>query len=221
MRHICVSKLTTIGSDNGLSPSRRQAVIWTKAGILLIRTLGTNFSEILSEIHAFSFKKMHLKMSSAKWRPFCLGLNVLKFTPRILFGVIAANVNRSQIISFQEYFSDVHSITGIFTDAAKTLSCGRTWRCARDYSHLISYKHASSSKRQVVRWKFSYCCYDNRRNKSLEIWRRQWPICNVVISGITISLKYVTQLFILNSTNKHHLAYFVAYFIQHSWYQPC
>ena len=75
--HICVSKLTIIGSDNGLSPGRRQAIIWSNAGILLIWTLGTNFSEILSEIRAFSFKKMHLKMSSAKWRPFCLGLNVL------------------------------------------------------------------------------------------------------------------------------------------------
>ena len=64
--HICVVKQTTIGSDNGLSPGRRQAIIWTNAGILSIRTLGTNFSEILSEIHAFSFKKMHLKMSSAK-----------------------------------------------------------------------------------------------------------------------------------------------------------
>ena len=76
--HICVSKLTIIGSDNGLSPGRRQAIIWTNAGILLIRTLGTNFSEILSKIHAFSFKKMHLKTSSAKWRPFCFGLNVLR-----------------------------------------------------------------------------------------------------------------------------------------------
>ena len=75
--HIYVSKLTIIGSDNGLSPCRRQAIIWTNAGILLIRTLGTNFSEILSKIPSFSFKKMHLKMSSAKWRPFCLGLNVL------------------------------------------------------------------------------------------------------------------------------------------------
>ena len=62
--HICVSKLTIIGSDNGLSPGRRQAIIWTNAGILLIRTLGTNFSEILGQIHSFSFKKMHLKMSS-------------------------------------------------------------------------------------------------------------------------------------------------------------
>ena len=37
--HICVSKLTNIGSDNGLAPGRRQAIIWTNAGILLIRTL--------------------------------------------------------------------------------------------------------------------------------------------------------------------------------------
>ena len=75
--HICVSKLTIIGSYNGLSPGRRQAIIWTNAGILLIRTSGTNFSEIFSEIHTFSFKKMHLSMSSVKWRQFCLCLNVL------------------------------------------------------------------------------------------------------------------------------------------------
>ena len=78
MTHICVSKLTSIGSDNGLSPGRRQAIIWTNAGILLIRTLGTNFSEILGEIHSFSFSKMHLKISSATWRLFGLGLNELR-----------------------------------------------------------------------------------------------------------------------------------------------
>ena len=75
--HICVSKQTIIGSGNGLSPGRRQAIIWTNAGILLRGTLGTNFSEILSKIHTFSFKKMHLKISSAKWLQFCVGLNVL------------------------------------------------------------------------------------------------------------------------------------------------
>ena len=75
--HICVSKLTIIGSDNGLSPGLGQAIIWTNDGILLIWTLGTNFSEILSEIHIFSFKKIHLKMSSGKRQPFCLSLNVL------------------------------------------------------------------------------------------------------------------------------------------------
>ena len=76
MTHICVSKLTIIGSDNGLSPGRRQAIIWTNAGILLIGHWGTTFSEILIGIQTFSFKKMHLKMSSAKWCPFSLGLNV-------------------------------------------------------------------------------------------------------------------------------------------------
>ena len=75
--HICIGKLTIIGSDNGLSPGPRQAIIWTNAGILLIRRLGTNFKEILIEIYMISFKKIRLKMSSGKWRPFCFGLNVL------------------------------------------------------------------------------------------------------------------------------------------------
>ena len=78
--HKCVSKLTIIGSDNGLSPGRRQAIIWTNAGMLLIWPLGTNFIEILIRIQTFSFKKMHLKMASATWRPFCLGLNELNIT---------------------------------------------------------------------------------------------------------------------------------------------
>ena len=76
--HICVGKLTIIGSDNGLSPERRQAIIWTNAGILLIGPLGTNFSEILMEIQTFSLKKIRLQMSSAKCCSFCLGLNVLR-----------------------------------------------------------------------------------------------------------------------------------------------
>ena len=53
--HICVSKLTIIGADNGLSPDRRQAIIWTNAEILLIGPLGTNISIILVEIHIFPF----------------------------------------------------------------------------------------------------------------------------------------------------------------------
>ena len=77
MTHICVIKVTIIGSDNALSPDRRQVIIWTNAGKWLIGPLGTKFSEILIEIHTFSFKKIHLKMTSGKWRPFCLGLNVL------------------------------------------------------------------------------------------------------------------------------------------------
>ena len=80
--HICVSDLTSIGTDNGLSPGRRQAIIRTNVWILSIRPLGTNFSEFLVEILIFSFKKMRLKLSPAKRRPFCLGLNELTSAKR-------------------------------------------------------------------------------------------------------------------------------------------
>ena len=55
MTHICIGNLTNFGSDNGLWPGRRQAVIWTNAGILLIGPLETNFNEILIEIQTFFF----------------------------------------------------------------------------------------------------------------------------------------------------------------------
>ena len=76
--HICVGDLTIIGSDNGLSPGRRQAIIWTNAVILSIGPLGTNLSETLIKIITFSFKKMRSKVSSGKWRPSYLSLNVLR-----------------------------------------------------------------------------------------------------------------------------------------------
>ena len=61
---MCVTKLISIGLDNGLSPGRRQAIIWINAEILLIPPLVTNFSEILTELYTFSFMKIQLKMSS-------------------------------------------------------------------------------------------------------------------------------------------------------------
>ena len=73
MTHICVSKLIIFCSDNGLSPGRRQAVIWTNAEILLIGPLRT------IKIHIFSFKNMYLKMLSGNWQPSCPGLNVLMY----------------------------------------------------------------------------------------------------------------------------------------------
>ena len=75
--HICVSRLTIIGSDNDLSPDRHQAIIWTYAAISSIGPMGTNLSEFLIKIYTFSFRKMQFQMSSGKWWPFGLGLNVL------------------------------------------------------------------------------------------------------------------------------------------------
>ena len=100
--HVCVSRLTITGSDNGLSPGRRQAIIWTNAGILLIGLLGTNCSENLIEVLIFSFTKMRLKASSAKWRPFCLGLNVLRSElPVVLWSVAVKTQPANHSISSQ------------------------------------------------------------------------------------------------------------------------
>ena len=79
MKQLCVSKLAIIGLDNGLSPGRCQAANWTNAGILF--SLAINSSEIFT----FSFKKLHLKISSTKKRaqyvngeyPFPCFLNII------------------------------------------------------------------------------------------------------------------------------------------------
>ena len=75
--HICVSKLTIIGSDNGLSPNQRQVIIWTNAGILLIGPLGTNFSEIFNWnscifIQENAFEDVVWKMAAILSRPQCV-----------------------------------------------------------------------------------------------------------------------------------------------------
>ena len=87
MTHICVCKLSIIGSDYDLSPEQPQAIIWTNAGILLVGPLGKNFSEIQIEIQTFPLKKIRLKMSLAKCCSFRLGLNVLN----ILIGCVSWN----------------------------------------------------------------------------------------------------------------------------------
>ena len=104
---ICVSKLTIISSDN-----EPMVILWTNAEILLIGPLGTNFSEILIEIGTFSFKKMHLKVSSAKRRPFCLCLNLLigwAYTHNDPCAHASHNTQRSRQNGHQWHF-DMHCV---------------------------------------------------------------------------------------------------------------
>ena len=70
--------LVIIGSDSGLSPVQRQAITWTNAALLSIGLLRTNFSEIWTGMLSFSFKKIHLKMTSAKMMVILSGGNELK-----------------------------------------------------------------------------------------------------------------------------------------------
>ena len=73
MTHICVDHLTIIGLDNGLSPSHYLNQCWN----IVNWTFRNKLHEILIKVHTFSFKKMHLKMSSGRCWPFCPGLNEL------------------------------------------------------------------------------------------------------------------------------------------------
>ena len=107
--HICVGNLTIIGSDNGLSPGRRQAITWTNVGILLIGPLGKNFIEMFIEIHTFSLKKIHLKMSSGKWRPFCLGLNVSKDRLSCRLTFVLAAIQFDVSLSSSHFFIHLRS----------------------------------------------------------------------------------------------------------------
>ena len=97
LRHIYVGKLIIIGSDNGLSPDRRQAIIWTNALSLSIWPLQTYFNEYLIKIQQFPLRKMHVKMSSVKWRPSGLGLNLLMFVPWCPMG------NKSALVQVMTY----------------------------------------------------------------------------------------------------------------------
>ena len=77
--HICIGNLTIIGSDNGLLPDWRQAIIWTNVGMLLIGTLGTNFSKNFNQnpnifIWENAFESVICEMAAILSGPQCVKL---------------------------------------------------------------------------------------------------------------------------------------------------
>ena len=74
--HICVGKLTIIGSDNGLSPGRYSHYLnqcWNIVNWTLRNKFQWNFNR---NSNIFIYEN-RMKISSAKWRSFCPCLNVL------------------------------------------------------------------------------------------------------------------------------------------------
>ena len=130
MTHICVDNLTIVGLDNGLSPGRRQAIIWTNGGILLIEPFGTNFSEFLIGIIKFSVKKMHLWMSSGNLRPCCLDLNEL---------------SHLQIVSSVACVEQLSTIFDSYT----------CWFVAKIYYQHCANPHLSLVSREIPRQPFA------------------------------------------------------------------
>ena len=141
--------------------------------IIVKWTLWTNFSEILIEIRTFTFKKMRLKMSSAKRRPFCLGLNVLteiSFCSHVYaYEFIAANFwirnDSCVVVACVTICSDLiarHWITTTKIDFPRiwitnkigesvTKSLSQCW-VSMKYSELVQSSSVSCNM-PLVRWK--------------------------------------------------------------------
>ena len=71
---ICVSILTITGSDNGLSPGRRETIIWTDDGIALIGALGSKLQwnlnrNLYSFIQENEFVNVIWKLAVTFFRP--------------------------------------------------------------------------------------------------------------------------------------------------------
>ena len=180
--HICVGYLTIIGSDNGLSPGRRKAIIWINAGILLIWPLGTNFSEILIAIKAFSFNKMHLKVSSAKRRPFCLGLNVLS---KIFF-----------TLKIQWDLSRSHELLWVMSFVQRNVI--RNCDCQKNLGENISHKLICLCINKLGHHWLTHLPLGKMAAISqmyFQIQFRGWKVCFL----IKISLKFVPKVSIENN----------------------
>ena len=92
--NICFCKIDIIGSDNGLAPGRRQAIIWTNAEICLIWPLGSNLSEIFIEILFFfiqenAFENVVCEISAILSQPRWVNYeNPTKITNVVLLAVL-------------------------------------------------------------------------------------------------------------------------------------
>ena len=145
-----VGKITIIGSDNGLSPGRRQAIIWTSAGMLL----GTNFSEIWIGIKTFfieekTFENVICEMLSISSRPQCEEGNVNSYgyyfavcTFSILLTIMLNEISESdEFVKYKVLFLKSNQISMIFSHSKSSsiflrTSCGT----APGHNELINSK---------------------------------------------------------------------------------
>ena len=123
--HIRVSELGSIGSGNGLSPVRRQAITWTNVDLLSIGPLRTNFSEIRIKIEKFSCMKMHSKISSAKCHFVQWGneLMVVEVVLVVVVGVAPQQANYCKsLVSYMQVI-----VIGIYASHRRGLCKSSPW----------------------------------------------------------------------------------------------
>ena len=142
VKRIYVSNLIIFGSEYGLSPGQRQAIILTIAGILLIWPLGVNFSEILIKIQIFSLKKkvfenVFFEMASILSRPQCVNETQQSLSMHFCL-----------IIQLYNY----HSITTTFTTANTTVAIHHWVRDKMDALSQTTFSNAFSWMKMFKFW---------------------------------------------------------------------
>ena len=104
--HLCGSKIIIIGSKTCLSSGRRRAIIWTNAGILLIRSLGIHFSEIQSKSIIFiqdnAFENAVCQMAFVYSQPQCVKMEVMyqlnTYNSIIVLLFVPSNIQKDWVI---------------------------------------------------------------------------------------------------------------------------
>ena len=116
--HICVSKLTNIGSDNGLPPSRRQAIISTKCWYIVNWSLGNKFQWNLNQnqyifIQENAFESVVCEMAAILSQPQCVKLSIMCcHIPHMLSWLVL--FWKSTKMDFNIFFRNPTSRLGLF-----------------------------------------------------------------------------------------------------------
>ena len=123
------------------TPGQCLFIIWTNAGILLIGTLGTNFGGILIEIYKIAVKKMYFKLSFAKWRPFCFGLNVSWLKIKFKITVWYKHHTRLNTVTFTNI---THTLVTVWIHIRLKSHCSKVIVLMQIFAdntfHIISHK---------------------------------------------------------------------------------
>ena len=99
---------------------------------MLIGLSGTNFSDILIKIQIFSFTKMHLKISSAKRKPFCPWGDELSWpqSPKACYSFTS------------QHLTDIfhRQFTGWSITCCQTIKVSMQWWIEEGHGNFITWK---------------------------------------------------------------------------------
>ena len=176
--YICASKLTIIGTDNDLSLGRRQAIIWTNAGILLTRNFRTDVSESLSKIHTFSFTQMSLdicemaatlfqsqcvilwnfyQVSNVKWGVFTEQICLWKATMHVKFTLSLIVPDKWNVLFYvaQANGESITRLSTVNSFYGFVPSCPLRTKFLREniniYLHFMSFLHTNKTQVAEIR----------------------------------------------------------------------